>query len=190
MFVQARWAWQGRRHVRITRQVLYPLLCSLLPPIVGRNMLALRRTASHPCRAAAASTRSFHFSPRLRVKVGDAVPDVELMEGTPGTKVSLAKELSSGRGIIVGVPAAYSSNASIQTSRPGLTINRNRPSLLRLAHPGIHRLAETQKCGQSLCCFGQRCFRVGALRNPLLTSATMADPTPVYLQNESMGRHT
>jgi 2-Cys peroxiredoxin 5 len=48
------------------------------------------------------------------VKVGDVVPDVELMEGTPGTKINLAKELSSGRGIIVGVPAAYSNNASIQ----------------------------------------------------------------------------
>ena len=33
------------------------------------------------------------------------------MEGSPGTKVNLARELSSGRGVIVGVPAAYSNNA-------------------------------------------------------------------------------
>jgi len=73
-------------------------------------MFALRRTAPYPYRAVA-SARSFHFTPRLRVKVGDVVPDVELMEGSPGTKVNLAKELSSGQGVIVGVPAAYSNNA-------------------------------------------------------------------------------
>ena len=73
-------------------------------------MLALRRSAPHACRAVA-SARSFHFTPRLGVKVGDGLPDVELMEGSPGTKVNLAKELSSGRGVIVGVPAAYSNNA-------------------------------------------------------------------------------
>ena len=42
------------------------------------------------------------------VKTGDAIPSVELVETTPGTKVNLAKELSSGKGLIIGVPAAFS----------------------------------------------------------------------------------
>jgi 2-Cys peroxiredoxin 5 len=33
--------------------------------------------------------------------VGDAIPDVELMEDSPGNKVSLAKELK-GNGLIIG----------------------------------------------------------------------------------------
>ncbi|CAK4034424.1 peroxiredoxin pmp20 [Lecanosticta acicola] len=42
------------------------------------------------------------------VKPGDPIPDVELLEGAPDKKVSLAKELASGKGVIVGVPAAFS----------------------------------------------------------------------------------
>jgi 2-Cys peroxiredoxin 5 len=45
------------------------------------------------------------------VKVGDKIPDVELMEGSPGNKVSIAKELK-GKGLIIGVPAAYSPSCS------------------------------------------------------------------------------
>ena len=41
------------------------------------------------------------------VQVGDKIPDVELVEGGPGTKVNLAKELK-GKGLIIGVPAAFS----------------------------------------------------------------------------------
>lgn len=42
------------------------------------------------------------------VKAGDSIPDLELLEG-PETKVNLSKELASGKGVIVGVPAAFSS---------------------------------------------------------------------------------
>jgi hypothetical protein len=42
------------------------------------------------------------------VKAGDSIPAVELVEKSPGNKVSLAKELASGKGLIVGVPAAFS----------------------------------------------------------------------------------
>jgi 2-Cys peroxiredoxin 5 len=59
-----------------------------------------------------AGVKAFHSTPRAWVKVGDAVPDVELMEGSPGSKVSLAQELKSGRGVIVGVPAAFSTEYS------------------------------------------------------------------------------
>jgi hypothetical protein len=42
------------------------------------------------------------------VKAGDSIPSVELVEKAPSNKVSLAKELASGKGLIVGVPAAFS----------------------------------------------------------------------------------
>jgi 2-Cys peroxiredoxin 5 len=35
------------------------------------------------------------------VNVGDKLPDVELVEGSPGNKVNLAKELT-GKGVIIG----------------------------------------------------------------------------------------
>ncbi|KAI5363976.1 Putative redoxin [Septoria linicola] len=42
------------------------------------------------------------------VKAGDAIPSVELVEGAPDKKVNIANELATGKGIIVGVPAAFS----------------------------------------------------------------------------------
>ena len=42
------------------------------------------------------------------VKPGDSIPSVELLEGSPDKKVNLAQELASGKGVIVGVPAAFS----------------------------------------------------------------------------------
>jgi peroxiredoxin 5 len=51
--------------------------------------------------------RGFHSSARAHVAVGDAIPDIELMENSPGNKVSIAKVLK-GRGLIIGVPAAFS----------------------------------------------------------------------------------
>jgi hypothetical protein len=50
----------------------------------------------------AGSLRShFHSTSRAFVKVGDKIPDVELMENSPGNKISLAKELK-GKGVIIG----------------------------------------------------------------------------------------
>jgi 2-Cys peroxiredoxin 5 len=46
------------------------------------------------------------------VKVGDSIPNVELNEKDPGTKVNLATEFGSGSGIIIGVPAAFSPTCS------------------------------------------------------------------------------
>ena len=62
----------------------------LLP---GRQ-LAFRRLA---CPASA----PFHSSAPAWVQVGDKIPDVELMEGSPGNKVNIAKELS-GKGLVIG----------------------------------------------------------------------------------------
>jgi len=54
------------------------------------------------------TTRNFHATAFNMVKVGDSIPNVELQEGNPGGKVNLAEELKSGKGIILGVPAAFS----------------------------------------------------------------------------------
>ncbi|KAL9070694.1 MAG: hypothetical protein Q9157_005730 [Trypethelium eluteriae] len=59
----------------------------------------------------------FHCSSRLAVNVGDRIPDVELMENSPGNKVNVAKELK-GKGLIIGVPAAFSPACSA-THIPG-----------------------------------------------------------------------
>ncbi|KAL8642013.1 MAG: hypothetical protein Q9228_001246 [Teloschistes exilis] len=41
------------------------------------------------------------------VNRGDPIPHLDLVEGSPGNKVNLAKELK-GKGLIIGVPAAFS----------------------------------------------------------------------------------
>lgn len=62
--------------------------------------------------------REFHVSARTCVRIGDSIPDVELVEDSPGNKVSILKELK-GKGIIIGVPAAFSMPRFIRlTSRP------------------------------------------------------------------------
>ncbi|EDU41266.1 AhpC TSA family protein [Pyrenophora tritici-repentis] len=58
-----------------------------------------------------ATRRLFHASAPAFVKVGDKLPDVDLVEGSPGNKVNLAKELT-GKGLIIGVPAAFSPSCS------------------------------------------------------------------------------
>jgi 2-Cys peroxiredoxin 5 len=64
--------------------------------------LATRRCLPIPHR------RPFHTTRSLALSVGDRIPNAPLMENSPGTKVSLASELASGKGLIIGVPAAFS----------------------------------------------------------------------------------
>ncbi|KAF1963365.1 AhpC/TSA family protein [Byssothecium circinans] len=61
---------------------------------------------------AISSRRLFHASTPAFVKVGDKIPDVELMESSPGNKVKIADELKTGKGLIIGVPAAFSPSCS------------------------------------------------------------------------------
>ena len=56
--------------------------------------------------------RTFTTTRPAFVNVGDPIPDLELVEGSPGNKVNLAKELK-GKGIVIGVPAAFSTSPSI-----------------------------------------------------------------------------
>ncbi|EMF12414.1 Redoxin [Sphaerulina musiva SO2202] len=58
------------------------------------------------------------------VKAGDSIPNVELVEGAPDKKVNLAKELATGKGVIVGVPAAFSPTCSA-SHVPGYIANKN-----------------------------------------------------------------
>lgn len=50
----------------------------------------------------------------LQVKEGDSIPNVDLFENSPGNKVNLSKELASGKGVVIGVPAAFSPSCSEQ----------------------------------------------------------------------------
>jgi hypothetical protein len=67
-------------------------------------MFAARRLATRVPRAGVAP---FHSTAPAFVQKGDAIPNIDLVENSPGNKVNLAKELS-GKGVIVGVPAAFS----------------------------------------------------------------------------------
>ncbi|KAL8722675.1 MAG: hypothetical protein Q9225_000907 [Loekoesia sp. 1 TL-2023] len=58
-----------------------------------------------PCSTIA--RRTFTTTRPVFVKAGDPIPDLELVEGSPGNKVNLAKELK-GKGLVIGVPAAFS----------------------------------------------------------------------------------
>lgn len=51
-----------------------------------------------------AGRRLFHATAPAFVKVGDKVPNVELMENSPGNKINIAQELKSGKGLIIGEP--------------------------------------------------------------------------------------
>lgn len=64
--------------------------------------LTLRRLA-----VTATRTRTFHSTAKALVRVGDAIPNVELVEKSPGNKVNLSKEIK-GKALIIGVPAAFS----------------------------------------------------------------------------------
>lgn len=72
-------------------------------------MFATRRLTATVPRAFGAQSALFHATRPAFVKVGDAIPNVELVENSPGNKVNLAKELK-GKGVIVGVPAAFSTS--------------------------------------------------------------------------------
>ncbi|KAI0381357.1 Redoxin-domain-containing protein [Hypomontagnella monticulosa] len=85
-------------------------------PTKGLSSLA----ASASSRTTTIAARHFHASPRAFVKVGEQIPDLEvLQENSPGNMVNLAKEFQQvTNGVIVGVPAAFSGACS-QTHVPG-----------------------------------------------------------------------
>ena len=70
-----------------------------------RSLATRRFVASAPVTI---GRRPFHSTSPAMVKVGDRIPDLELVEDSPGNKVNLSKELKQGKGVIIGVPAAFS----------------------------------------------------------------------------------
>jgi 2-Cys peroxiredoxin 5 len=74
-------------------------------------MFAARRFTATVPRTLGTQSALFHATRPAFVKVGDAIPNVDLVEDSPGNKVNLSKELT-GKGVIVGVPAAFSTFTS------------------------------------------------------------------------------
>lgn len=57
------------------------------------------------------SASSFHSSARAFIKVGDRLPNTDvLVETSPGNKVNLSQTIR-GKALIIGVPAAFSKSA-------------------------------------------------------------------------------
>jgi len=70
------------------------------------------RLAAHRFASVARPTRSFHSSSRAFIKVGDKLPNLDvLVENSPGNKVDLS-EFTKGKALIIGVPAAFSPSCS------------------------------------------------------------------------------
>jgi 2-Cys peroxiredoxin 5 len=58
--------------------------------------------------SASRPTRSFHSSARAFIKVGDKLPNLDvLVENSPGNRVNLSEAIK-GKALIIGVPAAFS----------------------------------------------------------------------------------
>jgi hypothetical protein len=78
----------------------------------------LRSAIRLPAKTSTVRCASFHTSRYLAINVGDSLPDVELMEDSPGNKVNLSKEFAKdgGKGIVIGVPAAFSTYSVLKSS--------------------------------------------------------------------------
>lgn len=64
-------------------------------------------------RSSVAASRGFHATRPAFVKVGDTVPNLDVLtEKSPGNTVNLAKEFATGDGLIIGVPGAFSPGCS------------------------------------------------------------------------------
>ncbi|OJD09739.1 hypothetical protein AJ78_08951 [Emergomyces pasteurianus Ep9510] len=88
-------------------------------------MFATRRVAARAIPHSSHRAAFFHSTRPSLVKVGDAVPNLEVLtENSPGNKVNLAKELQ-GKGLIIGTPGAFSPACSA-THVPGFA---NHPKL-------------------------------------------------------------
>jgi 2-Cys peroxiredoxin 5 len=87
---------------------------STLRPLVSSALRGATTATTRTTRS------SFHTTARADIKVGDPLPDLDvLMEGSPGTRVNLAKEAQKTNNmLLIGVPAAFSPACSA-THIPG-----------------------------------------------------------------------
>lgn len=71
-------------------------------------MHSVSRRLARTVPLASVRSRAFHATSPVFVSVGDRVPELELVEDSPGNKVNISQELARGKGLIIGVPAAFS----------------------------------------------------------------------------------
>ncbi|PSR97741.1 tsa family protein [Coniella lustricola] len=71
------------------------------------------RPLSLAARSSLVSARAFHSSRPAFVQAGDSIPNLEVLtEGSPANKVNLSRELAADKGLIIGVPGAFSPGCS------------------------------------------------------------------------------
>jgi len=58
------------------------------------------------------AARMFHLSRPLAIKEGDALPNTEVVEGEPSNKIKVADLFGKKRGILIGVPGAFTPGCS------------------------------------------------------------------------------
>lgn len=92
-----------------------------------RPLSAALRSAVRTPHHAAAAARGFRTTAAAPIRVGDRLPDLDvLMEATPGNRVNLAEEAGrTSDAVIIGVPAAFS----------GVCSAKHIPSYIR--HPAL-----------------------------------------------------
>jgi len=81
------------------------------------------RPISHPLIRTTTQLRSFHPTAVKMVKAGDKIPNVDLDESSPGDKVNLSTALK-GKGLIIGVPAAFSEYNALIIASPSVLMPR------------------------------------------------------------------
>jgi len=75
----------------------------------------LRRAAASRIISGVSRHRLFQSSACARVQVGDELPAIKLVENSPGNTVDVREEIAKtglGKGLIIGVPAAFSPGCS------------------------------------------------------------------------------
>lgn len=78
---------------------------------IYRSYLLRRPLAPIPGSSISTTSRTRNFSrttTAAMVQAGDSLPSVELMENSPGEKVKLSDLLKDKTGLVIGVPAAFS----------------------------------------------------------------------------------
>ena len=123
-------------------------------------MFAARRLATRFPRPspfsfpAATISSPFHSTAAAFVQKGDPIPDLDVLtEGSPGNKVNLAKELDGGKGLIIGVPAAFSTLTFFfffffffGPSAPANSYDYDRPCMLLYTHSGLQGTSQPEGC--------------------------------------------
>ncbi|XP_022090563.1 peroxiredoxin-5, mitochondrial-like [Acanthaster planci] len=81
-------------------------------------MLLSQARTGHRILSAVCRSLSTSSSRNMPIKVGEKIPSVELMEGTPGNKVNMADLLANKKAVVFAVPGAFTPGCS-KTHLPG-----------------------------------------------------------------------